>query len=113
MTHTPTRQGEIIACQDCSFRAILTNVGPFVRDAGDPAVDHIGAPDLRRTYVEHVMRGFHARSPRPIFHELYKLAWAEGDEVSYGRYPAMRDDGALTMRQIRKYSQWLKAEHGL
>lgn len=88
MNHTPTRDGEIIACQDCSFRAILTTQGPFVRDAGDPSVDHLALLEAQRVEAERLLRGLVAR---------YQAGAV----------------GGLSMRQVRQYGLYIKREMGL
>lgn len=41
MTHQLIITGQLLTCDSCAFRAILTTRQPFIRAAGDPTVDHL------------------------------------------------------------------------
>lgn len=63
--HTLINTNNIVTCEACAFRAIITNRGPFVREPGDAAVDHLSAiaVDLewRRALVEQLRQRLVAR----------------------------------------------------
>ena len=90
--HTPIIDGALVTCAGCAFRAILTNRAPFVREAGDTAIDHLALLDAdlcaRRAHVEQLLRGLVAR---------YHAGHA----------------GGISMRQVRRLGKYIKAEHGL
>lgn len=64
MNHTPTRDGPLLTCSACAWRAVLTGDGRIIQTAvGDPGHDHIGQAQAlrdqelaaRRAYVERQM----------------------------------------------------------
>lgn len=118
--HTLTQTGQVVTCDTCAYRACIAHDGRvFEFERGDATVDHVSsiAIDLewRKALVEEQLRGLQqrCRERRPIFWELYRLAWQEGREISIIDLPGERDDGTLTARQFRKYGQHIRTEHGL
>lgn len=86
--HTPIKQHNLLTCADCAWRVILTTAGPFVRDAGDPSVDHLALLDRQQAEAERLLRGLVAR---------YQAGTV----------------GGLSMRQVRQYGLYIKREMGL
>lgn len=117
--HTPTETEPGVYRCPCGFHAVATQQGMHVIDSGIGRQLHLAAiaeqQIATRAMVEQqIKRLIEAyRIRRPIFWELYRMAWSEGWEVSATQFGAERDDGALTMRQVRRYGQYIRAEHGL
>jgi hypothetical protein len=86
MNHTPTIDGQIVTCDSCEYRAILTNRGVSIRNIGHSPIDHQALLDQQRALAERLLRGLHAR-------------WLA--------------DRTMPMRQARQLGKYIKAELGL
>lgn len=117
MTHTPTVTAGVYRCPACGFHAIATQQGIRVIDSGAGRQLHLAAIAQQqvelRAYVEQMLRRLvrQYNERRPIFWELYRLAWPEGYEIEMANLGGERDDGALSMRQVRELSRHIRAEY--
>src|SRR5688500_9351730 len=69
MNHTPTIDGQIVTCDACEYRAILTNRGVFIRNIGHSPIDHQALLDAQKALAERLLRGlvqaYNERRPLP------------------------------------------------
>lgn len=104
--HTPTLVDRTFTCPACAWRAVVTTDGRIVQtQAGEFGHDHIGQAIAQLAAI----RGEAAR-------QIQRSIWLYQESCPI---PGLNDDiewrpsPPLTMRQVRAYSRYIKAEHGL
>lgn len=99
--HTPTADHNLITCDACAYRAIVTNRGLFIRNIGHSPIDHQALLERRqaeaRALVKRQLRrlieAYHSRRPLPEGHPI--------------------GEGLLTMRQVHDLARRIRTEHGI
>lgn len=109
--HTPTADHNLITCDACAYRAIVTNRGLFIRNIGHSPIDHQALLERRqaeaRALVKRQLRrlieAYHSRRPLPEADDN------RDDLVAAG----VMDARTLTMRQVHDLARRIRTEHGI
>lgn len=119
--HTPTLTHNLITCDACAYRAIITNRGLFVRDIGESPVDHQALLDAQKAQAERLLRrlvqAYNERRPLPSVREKHLTSCTAIQRRLHGcpdegACTCVRDE-TLTLRKARQLGQWIKAEFGV
>lgn len=120
MNHTPTRQGALLTCPACPWRAVLTGDGRLIQTApGDPGCDHIGrAIRLRNAQRRAEERAAAARQMLDTYTSLLILRlvglYQNSMPLPYADMDThARPSPPMTAEQLTRYGRWIRAEHDL